>query len=379
MTNMARKRRGRNEGSIFQRADGLWVAKLSLGYGPDGKRQRKTVYGKSKADVQEALRRLQAKGVRALRDSCRWTVAKYLQHWLETVKPTVEPGTYRPYERHCALHIIPYLGNVALSKLDENHVEALYAELAGKGMSATMMRKVGTTLTIALERQVGRALDYNPAKKVPKPLATKPEFAVLDPDQIAAFLRAAEGDRLFPLYLFLLDSGARPGEALALDWADFDFDAGHVTINKSLEEIAGHHRVKATKTKKSNRRIALSQRTLTALQEHRRQALALGFIASPVFHNSTGGFVRLHELHKFSFKPILRRAGLPCIRLYDLRHSCATLLLLADANPKIVSERLGHSSITLTLDTYSHVLPTMQQRAAEVMDRLLSSRRAVNE
>ena len=373
---MNRKRRGRGEGSIFKRGDGVWCAKLSFGYGQDGKRQTKTLYAESKGAVQEKLRREQAKGAGALRDSARWTVTKYLTRWLETVKPTVEPGTWKPYEVHCRLHIIPAIGSTPLCRLDENHVEALYAALASKGMSAALQRKVGTTLTIALERQVGRLLSYNPAKRVPKPLAVKPEFTVLDPSQIATLLHEAKDDRFFALYLFLLDSGARPGEALALQWSDFDFDAGHVTISKSLEEIAGRHRIKATKTKKSNRRIALTQRTLAALQDHRRQALADGFIASPVFRNTVGGYVRLHELHTFSFKPIVKRAGLGKVRLYDLRHSCATLLLLADTNPKIVSERLGHSSIMLTLDTYSHVLPSMQQMAADVMGRLLSPRPA---
>ena len=377
---MARKQRGRNEGGISQRADGLWVARLSLGYGPDGKRLRKAVYGRTKTEVMDELKKLSMKGARAVKDSVRWTLAKYLQHWLAIVKPTVQPGTYRPYASHVELHIAPILGNVRLCDLDQNHIESWYAELAAKGMSAAMQRKVGTTLTIALEKQVGRTLGYNPAKKVAKPMAVKFDKAPLDPAQVASFLQAAEPDKYFALYLLLLDSGMRPGEALALEWADIDLVGGFVTIDKSLEEIAGKHRIKVPKTKKSNRRIRISNATVAAMAEHRRKALANGFIGSAVFHNTIGGWIRLHELYVYSFKPILKKAGLGHVRLYDLRHRAATLLLLAEVNPKIVSERLGHSTIALTLDTYSHVLPTMQERSAEIMNTLLSQRpAAVNE
>lgn len=172
---------------------------------------------------------------------------------------------------------------------------------------------------------------------------------------------------LYPYYLTALDSGARPGELFALLWEDVDFDGGFLSVTKSLEGISGALRVKPTKTAKSRRRIDLSPDTLAVLAAHRKAALAAGRIASPVFHDTAGGHLRLSNLVKNSFKPILARAGLPAVGLYTLRHTCATLLLLANEPAKVVSERLGHSSVTLTLDTYSHVLPTMQKRAADVL------------
>ena len=142
-------------------------------------------------------------------------------------------------------------------------------------------------------------------------------------------------------------------------------------MTKSLEQIGGKLRVKETKTGR-DRRIHLSARTLADLHEHRKAMLAEGNAAGPVFCSTTGSHLRIGDVTKRSFKPILKRATLPDIRLYDVRHTTATMLLLADVNPKIVSERLGHSSVTLTLDTYSHVLPTMQERAADTMNLLLS-------
>jgi integrase len=239
-------------------------------------------------------------------------------------------------------------------------------------VSAALQRKVGTTLTIALNQAVNDdLLPGNPALKVRKPKAKKPQMQVLDPDQVAAFLGGARRDRLFALYLTALDSGARPGELFALLWSDIDLEARYLSVTKSLEEINGFLRIKEAKTAKGRRRVDLSPATVAALADHRKDMLAAGFSAGPVFTDTEGGYLRQSNLRKNSFKPILVRAGLPDIRLYDLRHTCATLLLLADVPAKVVSERLGHSSVTLTLETYSHVLPTMQRRAADLMGQIL--------
>jgi integrase len=300
------------------------------------------------------------------------TVAAFLQRWLSVVQPTVEPNTYGPYKRHCDLHIVPFLGGVKLARLSRIDVEQFYAALANKGMSAAMRRKVGTTLSTALNSAVEKKLiPFNPASGIRKPKAQKPDIKVLDPDQVAAFLKAAVADRLFAFYLTALDAGARPGELFALRWEDINLDGAYLMITKSLEDICGYLRVKEVKTKKGRRRIDISERTTQVLREHRKRMLADGLISGPVFCDTTGGYLRISNLRKNSFIPILERAKLRDLPLYSLRHTCATLLLLEDTNPKIVSERLGHASIQLTLDTYSHVLPTMQKRAAAKMNRIL--------
>src|SRR5262249_52013039 len=236
-------------------------------------------------------------------------------------------------------------------------------------------RKVGPTLPTALNQAHNDPPPPgNPAMKVRKPKAKKPEMTLLDPAQVRAFLRTARSDRLFALYLTALDSGPRPGELFALLWPDIDLEGRYLTITKSLEEISGALRVKETKSAKSRRRIDLSADTAAALAEHRKAMLAEGHIAGPVFCDTQGGYLRNSNLRKNSFVPILAKAKLPRVRLYDLRHTCATLLLLADVPAKVVSERLGHSSITLTLDTYSHVLPTMQRQAADLMGQILGQK-----
>jgi integrase len=389
---MARKRRGREEGSIYQRADGLWVASISLGYDAGGKRQRRVAYGATKKEAQDRLRELHATVEGDPGDAERQTVEQYLGRWLQVVKPTVEPATYEPYRRHClglkagvkknkrggkrsgcsAECIAKHLGPVRLAKLRRAHVERFYADLLAAGVSAAQCRKIGTTLTIALNAAVdSKLIPYNPAAGVRKPKARKPEMHVLDLDQVAAFLNEARKDRLHALYVTALDTGMRPGELFALAWPDIDLEGGFLMVRRSLEEIDGKVRVKDVKTPKARRRIHLAPQTLAALHEHRKAMLAEGHLGGPVFCDTRGGYLRNANLRQNSFKPILKRAGLPPIRLYDLRHTCATLLLLADEPAKVVSERLGHSTITLTLDTYSHVLPTMQQRAAEKMGRIL--------
>jgi integrase len=275
------------------------------------------------------------------------------------------------------LHITPLLGGIRLAKLRRGDVVNFYPALGRNGVSPSLQRKVGTTLTIALNKAVDLELiPSNPATKVKKPKAHKLEMQVLDPEQVARFRAAAACDRLEALYVTALDSGARPGELFALLWSDVDFHRGFISVTKSLEDIQGILRVKDVKTGKSRRRIDLSQATLAVLADHRRAMLAAGYYAPdrPVFCDTAGGYLRVSNLRKNSFKPVLVRAGLPDIRLYDLRHTCATLLLLADTPAKVVSERLGHSSVTLTLDTYSHVLPTMQRRAADVMGVILGQK-----
>jgi integrase len=323
-------------------------------------------------------------------------VTQYLVRWLQIIKPTVEPATHAPYRRHCLglkdepkknkrggkgtkgdQCIAKHLGSVKLAQLRRTHVEGFYAALLEAGVSAAQCCKIGTTLVIALNAAVeSKLIPYNPAAGVKKPKASKPEMTVLDLDQVAAFLAAAHVDRLAALYVTALDTGMRPGELFALAWPDVDLAGGYLMVRRSLEEIDGIQRIKDVKTPKARRRIDLAPQTIEALHEHKKAMLAEGHLAGPVFCNVVGGYLNSANLRKNSFKPILKRAGLPSIRMYDLRHTSATMLLLADEPAKVVSERLGHNSITMTLDTYSHVLPTMQKRAAATMGKILGYRQA---
>jgi integrase len=218
------------------------------------------------------------------------------------------------------------------------------------------------------------------------PKAIKADIHPYDAAQVARFLKFAANDRLYSYYVLALDTGMRSGELNGLQWGDIDFETGSIQVQRSLEERKGQHRLKDTKTKSSRRRIDLSKFGLDALHDHRKRMLAEGLIDGQVFCDQDGGFIRKSNLQRYSFKKIIQKANdkakeeaeskgvnpflLPDVRLHDLRHTCATMLLMANVNPKIVSERLGHSSIELTLNTYSHVLPTMQAKAAQAMDTM---------
>jgi integrase len=391
-----RKRRGRGEGSVYQRADGLWIASISLGYDGSGKRQRLVVAGRSKREALETLeqKKHQVNSGAVILDAERISVAAYLARWLETAKERVQPKTHLRYEQLVRLRINPALGSVQLAKLTPLHVEQLFAGLRKAGVSARGCQMAGTMLHTALRDAVRlRLIPNNPAREIAKPKPRKAEVQVWDRGQVLRFLDAARGDRLYALYVLALDTGMRQGELFALRWADFDFGAGAVLVQRSLEEINGRLRVKETKSARGRRRIDLSRFALAALHEHRKRMLADGHAEAPVFCDLEGGWLRKGNVLRRSYWKVIEAANrldaeqaekeqraakpLPFIRFHDLRHTCATLLLLADENVKVVSERLGHASVQLTLDTYSHVLPSMQARAAAKMDGILAGSAAV--
>jgi integrase len=264
----------------------------------------------------------------------------------------------------------------------------MFTILERNGVSPRGQQMAGTVLHTALRDAVRlRLIPFNPASEIAKPRPPKRKMQAYDVGQVSRFLEAARDDRLSALYVLALDSGMRQGELFALQWSDIDFSTGSILVQRSLEEINGKHRLKEAKSAKSCRRINLSRFTLDALHDHRSRMLVEGRPAGPVFCDRDGGWLRKGNVMRRSFWPIIDRANgnsredakktgtepvlLPRIRFHDLRHTCATLLLLENINVKVVSERLGHASVQLTLDTYSHVLPTLQQKAAESMDGIL--------
>jgi integrase len=372
---MSRKRRGRREGSVFQReSDGLWIASISLGYNSAGKRQRRTVSGATKTEALEKMRALVNSGAVPLGEIDKLPLGEYLDRWLDQVKEKLSPTTHHRYGQHVRLHIKPHVGHVLLRKLEPYHIERLYREMENAGDSAAERQKTGKALSTALRAAVrSKLIPHNPCLDVTKPRVTKEEIRPLDGSQAKSLVAATREDRLHALYVLALDSGMRQGELFGLHWPDVDFTAGCVQVRRSLEEIAGHHRLKELKTKASRRRIELSPFALDALHEHRKRMLAEGRDVKDgaVFTDGDGGFLRKSNFARRCFKPALRKAGLATeTRFHDLRHTCATLLLMADVNVKVVSERLGHGGIEITLNTYSHVLPTMQKKAAEKLGAL---------
>lgn len=374
---MTNARRGRGEGSIFQRADGLWVATLNLGYDGKGKRSRRTIYGHTKREVQEKLIHLQsdtANGI--LVEPNKTTVGLFLKQWLETtVRTSVRETTLACYSNIIRNHITPKIGGIPLSKLSPIHVQGFYSSMEKEGKSDRMRRLVHAVLHRALEQALRwNMIQHNVCDAVEKPRVQKKTMKVLSPEQAKEFLKAAKGDRLEALYILAITTGLRQGELLALHWEHIDLKAGTLSVVQTLQEINGVLKYGEPKSGKGRRLVTLPEIAISALKEHRKKMLAEGHPGPLVFPDTEGKPIRKSNLLRRWFKPLLKEARLPNIRFHDLRHTAATLLLSQGVHPKVVQERLGHSQISLTLDTYSHVLPSMQQEAASRIDELFTQR-----
>jgi integrase len=372
---MSRKRRGNGEGSIYQRANGSWCATFAVGYGTDGKRKRRTVFGETKVAVQEKLRKLadtatHLKGI----EPQKIKVGEYLDRWLrDAAKTQVRATTYVNYEGVVRNHIKPYIGGLQLAKLTAMNIHGLYSSMAEAKKSADTIRLVHAVLHRSMKQAVRwRLIPYNIAADVDKPKAPKADITPLDAAQVTKLLKAAEGDRFEALYILAVTAGMRSGELFGLQWADVDLKEKAIMVRHSLQELKGRLTLTEPKTSRGRRRIELPQMAVDALVRHKARMLKEGFGAVEyVFCNYSGGPLRRSHFQTGEFKPILRAAKLPVIRFHDLRHTSATLLLSQGVHPKVVQERLGHSQISVTLDTYSHVLPTMQVEAAGKFDRML--------
>jgi integrase len=311
-----------------------------------------------------------------LADSGRRTVGQWLQEWLSIKKAQVEPNTFAFHEYNVRLRLQPTLGRIPLAKLRSSHVASLYSALTAKSVSAASQKHAGVTLSAALNDAVKMGmLISNPAKAIKKPKVSRKEIHPLDADQVRDFLDATEHDRLHAMYVLAIDSGMRQGELFGLLWDCVDWGAETVTVQRSLEERHGIHRLKDVKTASSRRRIRVSPATMSALNEHRRAQLAKGHYRDdgPVFCDTAGGWLRKSNLHGNSFMKALKRAGLARIRFHDLRHTAATLMLLGGINIKAVSATLGHADIGTTLNVYSHFMPEMAEQRADVMHKILTA------
>lgn len=369
-------RRGNGEGSVHQRADGRWQAIVTL---PNGK--RKYIYRKTRQaasiGMTAALRDV-ALGIPVVAE--KQNVGEYLTTWLEGAAPSLAPRTYTRYRSHITRHLIPALGRVKLARLTAQQVQSLYAVRLKAGAAAGTVRQMHAVLRRALGDATRLSvLPRNVATLVTVPKPTKEEVRVLSPEEARTFLSTLEGERLESMYMLAVSTGMRLGELLALRWRDVDLDAGAIHIRATLRYRNSEiYFWDPPKTRKSKRKIALSTTALTSLRCHKARQAEERLVAGPAWRNDDlvfctiiGGALNGNHLSGRNFPMILKRAELPRIRFHDLRHTCATLLLRRGVHPKVVSELLGHSTIQMTLDRYSHVLPDMQQAATSAMDAML--------
>jgi len=309
------------------------------------------------------------------------TLDEFLDKWLDVAaRPRLREKTFEDYKELLARYVRRPLGAHRLANIHALDIQGLYSEMLSKGLSARTVRYTHAVLGSAL-KQAARwgYISVNPALLVDLPKSKRREMQALSPEQAMLFRSEAANDDQGIVFDFALFTGMRPEEYLALKWSDLDLEKGTATVRRTLVwSKGGGWKFGETKTTKSRRTVSFPVELSRALIVHKREQAETKLKLGPEYQNndlvfaaSQGQPLNLKNLTRRHFQPILKRAGLPMIRLYDLRHSCATLLLAAGEHAKVVSERLGHASITLTLDTYSHVLPTMQQSATEKLQRLL--------
>jgi integrase len=374
------KRRGPGEGTITQRKDGRWESKIDLGY-RGGKRDRKSIYGKTRREVADQLNAAQNAKRQGLPVAVeRQTLGQFLATWLaDSVRPTVRPKTYESYAQLVRLYIEPELGRVQLGKLSPQDIQHLLNKLLKRDLAPRTVRYCHAILKMALGRAYKWSLvPRNVAQLVDSPRSSRYEMRSLSPEEARTFLDTVRGDRLEALYSVAIALGLRQGEALGLRWEDVDMDKCTLRVRYALQRIDGKPQLVEPKTHKSRRTIFMPQVTVNALRAHRirqlEERLAAGerWKESGLVFTSTIG-TPLDPRNAFrAFHDALQRAGLPHIRFHDLRHTCASLLLAQGVHPRVVMETLGHSQISLTMDTYSHVIPALQRAAADRMDALLS-------
>jgi integrase len=222
-------------------------------------------------------------------------------------------------------------------------------------------------------------ISRNPAGFVDAPRPTPPQIQPLAPEQINQLLSASQGDRLHALYVVAVSAGLRQGELLGLRWSDLDLERASLSVQQQVQRTREGWVFSEPKTAKGRRTVTLPRMAIGALRTHRQYQLAERLAAGAtwsdhglVFTNHVGGPIEKQNLVRRSFRPLLTRAGLPMIRFHDLRHSAATLLLHQGVHPKVVQERLGHATIGVTMDIYSHVMPTLQREAADGLDRFFT-------
>ena len=374
-------------GTIIKKDKNKYFVRLYIGL-ENGKRKyhSKTIHG-TKKDAERYLNKiLVQRDTTGFIEPSKELLETYLKRWLEVVvKQRVAPKTYEGYIDYVNGYLIPGLGKVTISKLDPLQIQVFYNSMLDKGLSPRTVRYAHSILRNALNQAVKWGILYkNPTLFVDLPKNKKNEMRVLNEQEAERFVNALVYSPWKALFSLLITTGMRPGEALGLKWQDIDFSKKRVQVRRSLSRTKGNWSLNEPKTSQSKRSIPIPIEVVKDLKEHqekqeREKSKAKKYIENElVFAGKTGEPPDYRNICDRHFKKILEDENLPQIRLYDLRHTCATLLLSAGVNSKIVSERLGHASVTMTLDTYSHVLPDMQDKATAELGKVLFKQRNNN-
>ena len=376
----------RREGSITQRSKGSWQARY---YGPPDangrqKQVNETVTGtKKEAErvLRERLATIENGGYVAKHKE---TVKGFLLGWLETYAATnVTLRTLHGYRGYVKRYLDPTIGAIPLQSLTVRHIQAVYAGMLDKGLSNTTVVQVHRILRESLKHAVKwGVLTRNVADAASPPKVQRKQMDMWDVETVCRFMEEAKESRFGDLYSLAILTGLRRSELCGLRWQQVDLVRGSVSVVGTLQRITGYGLVEGQpKTARSRRSIALSPQATDVLHSIRGQQIEQQLEAGPVWQNTdyvftgTDGSPIAPDMISKDFCALVRKYGLPHLTFHGLRHAHATLLLTSGVHAKVVSERLGHSNIGITMDTYSHVLPGLQEQAALALDERLSKGR----
>ena len=370
-----------------------WFGQLTIGIDPKtGKAKRRSFYGKRRKDVVEKMQKVQSelsKG--AYTEPSKELFKTWLDKWLESYKKgSLKPTTYDSYESRIRVHIKPGLGEIPIDKLQTHMVQDFYNKKlrsdrddSKEGLSARSVRHFHTIICSSLDQAVqDGVLHVNVAKSAKPPIVRRKKMPTMSLANLIKFAKAVRNDKHYEAYIIAITTGLRRGELLGLCWDCVDLDNGTISVERQLLVIKeGVVLVDGTKSSLSRRKVTLTDDGIRILNDQKakqdsakKMLTPIGYIDNNlVFSRDDGSFLDPREFTK-RFQRNLIKSGLPKIRLHDLRHTHATLLLEKEIHPKIVQDRLGHSSITTTLDLYSHVSPGLQKRASDSLEGIFSDK-----
>ncbi|GAB3184437.1 site-specific recombinase XerD [Micromonospora palomenae] len=358
-----RSKRGNGEGSIYLRKDGRWTAAYFVPK-PGGGESRRYVYGRSPEEVETKLvemrKQVQAGAPLA---PAGLTVARYLEEWMEQVAaPRVRPNTARSYRDLIAKYLVPRLGRKRLGQLGARDVRQFLAALAGDGVGERTAQLAHAVLRAALEDAMREEIiPRNVAKLVRAPRPVKQEREPLTVQQVRTLLTSTRDHRLHALFVVFAVLGLRRSEVLGLRWDDVDLEVGVLRVRRSLHRVEGQLATFPTKTQRSARAVPLPGMVVRTLRDHQRgqeaERLALGAkwpSLGYVFTTPIGTPLDPSNCTRL-VQSECAAAGLPAIRLHDLRHGCVSVLLALGVPPRTVMDIVGHSTLEMTMTVYGHV------------------------
>lgn len=372
-------------GHIRARGKGTWAVVIELERGADGKRRQKwhTVRG-TKRDAERTLARLlHTSDVGEYVAPQRLTVAQFLQRWFDdAASRRLAPASSSRYEEQIRLYLAPGLGLIRLTSLSSLQIQAFYSGLLDgdpksgrKPLAPQSVRQVHNVLRQSLQQAIRwQMISRNPADGVELPRRPDATPSIFTQDELGQITAASAGQPIYLPLILAIATGMRRNEILGLRWSDVDLIAGRLAVRTALVQVGRHLELREPKSPSSRRPIDLPQFALLLLSRHREEQARLRD-AAPSLYRDQGLVICRHDgspaiprVLNQRFAALLRQTGLPPRRFHDLRHTHATLLLQQGIHPKVVSERLGHSRVAITLDRYSHILPHLQKDAAERVD-----------